>query len=121
MNRKAMKHLRFPLLFLLAWFACPPPLREAGRHPAGVMPRDARGGQVNTATTPRPAGSTLKPFVYAQAIDQGRPTPTWVLADAPRHFGNRAPAKCSGDFRGLVTAAVACDSGAADEVEFTEE
>jgi len=65
---------------------------------------DLRSGQVNTVLAPRPAGSTFKPFLYAQAIDQGLLTPEWVLADVPRHFGNQAPANFSGTFAGLVPA-----------------
>jgi penicillin-binding protein 1C len=65
---------------------------------------DPQSGQLNTATTTRPAGSTLKPFVFAQAIDQGTLTPAWVLADVPRHFGNQAPVNFSGSFMGLVSA-----------------
>ncbi len=61
-------------------------------------------GQVNTAAMPRPAGSTLKPFAYALAMDRGLLTPGWVLADVPRRFGNDAPLDFSGSFMGLVTA-----------------
>ena len=61
-------------------------------------------GQVNTAAMPRPAGSTLKPFAYALAIDRGQLTPGWVLADVPRRFGNDEPLNFSGAFMGLVTA-----------------
>ncbi len=61
-------------------------------------------GQVNTATSPRPAGSTLKPFAYALAMDRGLLTPGWVLADVPRRFGNDAPLNFSGAFMGLVSA-----------------
>jgi len=61
-------------------------------------------GQVNTAVMPRPAGSTLKPFAYALAMDRGRLTPGWVLADVPRHFGNEEPLDFSGAFMGLVSA-----------------
>ena len=61
-------------------------------------------GQVNTAAAPRPAGSTLKPFAYALAMDRGLLTPGWVLADVPRHFGNDEPLDFSGAFMGLLTA-----------------
>ncbi len=65
---------------------------------------DVPDGQVNTAAMPRPAGSTLKPFVYALAMDRGMLTPGWVLADVPRRFGNDEPLNFSGSFMGLVTA-----------------
>jgi len=61
-------------------------------------------GQVNTAAMPRPAGSTLKPFAYALAMDRGQLTPGWMLADVPRRFGNDEPLDFSGAFMGLVTA-----------------
>jgi penicillin-binding protein 1C len=61
-------------------------------------------GQVNTATSPRPAGSTLKPFAYALAIDRGQLTPGRALADVPRRFGSDEPLNFSGDFLGLVSA-----------------
>ena len=61
-------------------------------------------GQVNTAAMPRPAGSTLKPFAFALAMDRGQLTPGWVLADVPRRFGNDEPLNFSGTFMGLVTA-----------------
>lgn len=62
------------------------------------------GGQVNTVTTPRPAGSVLKPLVFAQAIERGILTPERVVADVPRRFGDLAPANFSGSFMGLVSA-----------------
>ena len=61
-------------------------------------------GQVNTAAMPRPAGSTLKPFAYALAMDRGLLTPGWMLADVPRRFGNDEPLNFSGSFMGLLTA-----------------
>lgn len=64
----------------------------------------APDGQVNAAARPRQAGSTLKPFAYALALDAGRLTPGRVLADVPRRFGHDAPLNFSGDFMGLVTA-----------------
>ncbi len=62
------------------------------------------GGQVNTATAPRAAGSTLKPFAYALAIDAGKLTPGHILKDIPRRFGNDVPLNFSGTFMGLVSA-----------------
>lgn len=64
----------------------------------------AHAGQVNGAIMPRSAGSTLKPFAYALAIDQGRLTPGRVLADIPRVFRDYTPANFDGTFRGLITA-----------------
>lgn len=61
-------------------------------------------GQVNTALAPRPAGSTLKPFIMASAMDMGFVTPSKILADVPRHFGSFSPINFSGGFRGKVSA-----------------
>jgi len=64
---------------------------------------DADGGQVNTAASPRPAGSTLKPFLAAMAFDRGIATPCERLSDAPRAFGAYRPVNFDGKFRGSVT------------------
>lgn len=61
-------------------------------------------GQVNGALAPRSAGSTLKPFAYALAMDQGRLTPGLVVADVPRQFRDSVPVNFDGGFSGLVKA-----------------
>lgn len=64
----------------------------------------ARGaGQVNGAMAPRAAGSTLKPFAYALALDRGLVTPATVLTDIPTRFRDFDPRNFSADFRGLVS------------------
>ncbi len=67
----------------------------------------AHAGQVNGATASRSAGSTLKPFAYALAMDQGRITPGTVLADVPRTFRDYVPVNFDGAFNGLVPARTA--------------
>ncbi len=64
---------------------------------------DGRDGQVNTATSPRPAGSTLKPFLVALAMERGLATPERRLADSPVSFKGYRPANFDGRYRGLVT------------------
>ena len=64
-------------------------------------------GQVNGALSPRSAGSTLKPFAYALALDHGWITPGRVLADVPRVFKDYTPVNFDGDFNGLVSARAA--------------
>ena len=64
---------------------------------------DEVNGQVNTALAPRPAGSTLKPFLTACAMDGGLVTPEERLADLPQTFKGYAPANFDGKHRGLVT------------------
>lgn len=67
--------------------------------------RDARAaGRVNAALAARSAGSTLKPFLFALAFDEGRLTPETVLSDVPRQYPNYEPANFDGQFRGLVSA-----------------
>lgn len=61
-------------------------------------------GQFNAATAPRSAGSTLKPFIYAEAINGGIIAEATVLQDAPIQFGPYSPANYDGSFMGKVTA-----------------
>ena len=64
---------------------------------------DPDGGQVNTALTPRPAGSTLKPFLTALALERGAVMPDDRLTDAPVSFKGYRPANFDGRYRGTVT------------------
>jgi len=61
-------------------------------------------GQVNGSQAKRSPGSTLKPFVYALALDQGLLHPLTVLKDAPTAFGSFSPENFDGEFLGPVTA-----------------
>jgi penicillin-binding protein 1C len=61
-------------------------------------------GQVNGALAVRGAGSTLKPFVYAMAMDAGWLTPMTVLTDTPVRFRDYEPRNFDEGFRGRVTA-----------------
>ena len=60
-------------------------------------------GQVNTALAPRPAGSTLKPFLAALAIDRGVVSPDERLCDVPVAFKGYRPANFDAKHRGLVS------------------
>ena len=64
---------------------------------------DLDGGQVNTALTPRPAGSTLKPFLTALAMERGVVSPADRLMDAPVAFKGYRPANFDGKYRGAVS------------------
>ncbi len=63
------------------------------------------GGAIDGVTTPRQPGSTLKPFTYAVAFEQGL-TPATVIADVPSHFATAeegvvyTPRNYDGRFRG---------------------
>ncbi len=61
-------------------------------------------GQVNGTQAKRSPGSTLKPFIYGLALDQGLLHPLTVLKDAPVTFGPFSPENFDGRFIGPVTA-----------------
>ncbi len=61
-------------------------------------------GQVNGVQAKRSPGSTLKPFIYALAFDQGVLHPMTVLKDAPTAFGPYSPENFDGRFIGPITA-----------------
>ena len=61
-------------------------------------------GQVNGTSAKRSPGSTLKPFIYALALDQGLIHPYTVLRDAPTHFGEYNPENFDNDFMGPIQA-----------------
>ena len=63
----------------------------------------ADGGQVNTAASPRPAGSTLKPFLAAMAIDRGVAMPATLIADVPMAVKGYRPENFDSRYRGLVS------------------
>ena len=65
---------------------------------------DRNSGQVNTALAPRPAGSTLKPFLVAAAMDAGLVTPEERLLDVPVAYKGYRPANFDARHRGAVTA-----------------
>ena len=64
----------------------------------------AISGQINGIEVKRSPGSTLKPFIYALAIDQGLIHPATVLKDVPKSFGSYNPENFDNDFAGLVKA-----------------
>src|SRR5256714_258955 len=64
-------------------------------------------GQVDGTRAPRSPGSTLKPFVYALALEQGLIHPLSILSDAPRSFGDYDPENFDREFVGPIRA---CDA-----------
>jgi len=61
-------------------------------------------GQIDGVLTKRSPGSTLKPFVYALALDQGILHPRTILRDAPTSFGPFTPENFDGNFVGPIPA-----------------
>ncbi|MGD9994778.1 MAG: penicillin-binding protein 1C [Salinivirgaceae bacterium] len=61
-------------------------------------------GQVNGVLAPRSSGSVLKPFLYAQAIDEGLIMPQTLLKDVPTYFNAFSPHNADEKFYGMVTA-----------------
>lgn len=61
-------------------------------------------GQVNGVTAKRSPGSTLKPFAYAMAFDQGLLHPQSMLKDAPATFNGFDPENFDQEFQGPLSA-----------------
>ena len=64
---------------------------------------DVHQGQVDGVSALRSPGSTLKPFLYARAFDDGTLTPKRRLIDIPTDFNGYAPENFDGEFHGEVT------------------
>ncbi len=60
------------------------------------------GGQNVGFNAPRSPGSTLKPFVYAMAIDRGLALPEYLVPDVPVRYAGYEPINYDHKFRGLV-------------------
>jgi penicillin-binding protein 1C len=61
-------------------------------------------GQVNGTQSRRSPGSTLKPFIYALAMEQGLIHPMTMLKDAPVSFSEYSPDNYEKDFKGPIKA-----------------
>ena len=65
---------------------------------------DSIDGQVNGVLAKRSPGSTLKPFIYGLALDQGILHPQTILRDEPTAFGPFTPENFDGRFFGPISA-----------------
>jgi len=68
---------------------------------------NVHSGQVDGCNSVRSPGSTLKPMVYAMAIDKGLITPQSMLEDVPVNFSGYAPENFNSKCNGLTTASKA--------------
>lgn len=65
----------------------------------------SRAAHVDMVRGVRSPGSTLKPFLYGLALDQGLIHSESLLVDAPQSFGGYSPGNFQADFSGPVSAA----------------
>ena len=65
---------------------------------------DRPGGWIDMTRAVRSPGSTLKPFIYGMAFDEGLAAPDTILDDAPKRFGDYQPENFDRVFHGKVTA-----------------
>jgi len=77
--------------------------REA-RAIVGSSGLSVPGGWIDLTAATRSPGSTLKPFIYAIAFDDGRLAPSTIVDDMPRNFGDYSPENFDRTFRGEVRA-----------------
>lgn len=63
---------------------------------------DRRAGFIDMTRAKRSPGSTLKPFVYALAFDEGLAHPETLIEDHPTAFGTYAPQNFDRRFRGTI-------------------
>ena len=77
------------------------------RAAAGSANRLTAGGWIDLTDRPRSPGSTLKPFIYGLAFDDGVAAPDTRIADTPKRFSSYRPDNFDRSFRGDVTVAQA--------------
>ncbi len=73
----------------------------------GAADRAAPGGWIDLTNRKRSPGSTLKPFIYGLAFDDGIAAPSTRIQDTPRRFASYRPDNFDRMFRGDVTIAEA--------------
>ena len=61
------------------------------------------GAKIDMASMPRQVGSTMKPIVYAAAMNDAKWTPTTVVEDTPLTIGQIRPRNYEGGFKGRMT------------------
>ncbi|MBL8298952.1 MAG: penicillin-binding protein 1C [Rhodanobacteraceae bacterium] len=74
---------------------------------SGTFADIQRLGYIDMVRAPRSPGSTLKPFLYGLALDDGLIHSESLLVDAPQSFGDYRPGNFDQAFNGPVSAAEA--------------
>jgi len=69
---------------------------------AGYLDSD-RWGAIDMTRAVRSPGSTLKPFIYGLAFEQGVAHPETLIEDRPTRFGTYTPENFDEEFHGTVT------------------
>ena len=72
------------------------------RAAVGSASRDLPGGWLDLTAQARSPGSTLKPFIYAMAFDDGEANGSTKIADLPKRFASYQPDNFDRMFRGDV-------------------
>ncbi|WOI53106.1 penicillin-binding protein 1C [Parvularcula sp. LCG005] len=80
---------------------------RAVRALIGSAGRDRAGGWIDLSQRKRSPGSTLKPFIYAMAFDDGLANAETRINDLPARFAHYRPENFDRTFRGEVTIAQA--------------
>lgn len=86
--------------------------RDSGALRALLGSRDFAASQLDAATCRRSLGSTLKPFLYALAVEVGAISSSAPLDDAPMGFGGWRPANFHRGFAGRIGADLALATSA---------
>lgn len=77
---------------------------RAVRGAVGSAGLSARGGWIDMTRALRSPGSTLKPFIYAFAFEEGIAAPDTQIDDSPLRFADYQPENFDRTFHGKVTA-----------------
>ena len=75
---------------------------RAVRAMVGSASRERPGGWIDLTNSPRSPGSTLKPFIYGLAFDDGLAMPDTFIEDLPARFNTYRPENFDRSFRGQV-------------------
>ena len=77
---------------------------RAVRGAVGSSSLQGQGGWIDMTRVRRSPGSTLKPFIYAFAFEEGIAAPDTQIDDTPRRFADYQPENFDRVFHGKVTA-----------------